>query len=317
MGNIAVFIETKDKEIKKSMFGVITAVKSDGNELFGIVLDGNAESYKESLQEYGINKVVALSADSPTEEYDPEVFAGAITDAMKALDIKTIAGVTSAIGKDLLPRLAAELNAACVLDCIAIDLAEQTAAKSNYSGKTLAKIKLSGEFFVYGVRPNAISAEPSPVTAEVVAHKAAVQNQGRLVVKEVKASANKGIDLTEAEIIISGGRAIGSADNFKILNDCAETLGAAVGASRAAVDADYAPMSIQVGQTGKTVGPKLYIACGISGAIQHLAGMKTSKVVVAINKDDQAPIFKKCDYGIVGDLFEVVPALTEAVKNIG
>jgi electron transfer flavoprotein alpha subunit len=317
MGNIAVFVETKDKEIKKSVFGAVTAVRGDGNELFGIVLDGNAESYKESLQEYGISKVVALSADSPTEEYDPEVFAGAIADAMKALDIKVIAGVTSAIGKDLLPRLAAALNAACVLDCVAVDLAEQTVVKSNYSRKTLAKVKLSGEFFVYGIRPNSISAEPAPVTAEVIEHKAAVQNSGKLVIKEVKASTSKGVDLTEAEIIISGGRAMSSADNFKILNDCAEALGAAVGASRAAVDADFAPMSIQVGQTGKTVGPKLYIACGISGAIQHLAGMKTSKVIVAINKDDQAPIFKKCDYGIVGDLFEIVPALTEAVKNIG
>ena len=279
------------------------------------MLDGNAESYKDSLQEYGINKVVDLSADSPTAEYDPEVYAKAIVDACKAHDIKIITGLNSAIGKDILPRLAAELDAACIMDCVSVNVADKTVVKSNYSGKTIAKVTLSGEYTVYGIRPNAITAVPAPVTAEIIAHKASVQNTGRLVIKEVKASTNKGIDLTEAEVIISGGRAMGSKDNYKILYDCAEVLGAAVGASRASVDADYAPQSIQVGQTGKTVSPKLYIACGISGAIQHLAGMKTSQVIVAINKDAEAPIFKKCDYGIVGDLFKIVPELTEALKS--
>ncbi len=315
MEKVGVFIETKDKEMKMSILGVITGVRGEGFELYAFVLDGNAESYKDSLQEYGINKVVDLSADSPTAEYDPEVYAKAIVDACKGLDIKIIAGVNSAIGKDILPRVAAELNAACILDCVSVNLAEKTVVKSNYSGKTIAKVRLSGEYFVYGIRPNAITAEPAPVTAEVIAHKAPVQDEGRLVIKEVKAGTSKGVDLTEAEIIISGGRAMGSKDNYKILFDCAEVLGAAVGASRASVDADYAPQSIQVGQTGKTVSPNIYIACGISGAIQHLAGMKTSKVIVAINKDPDAPIFTKCDYGIVGDLFKIVPELTEALKR--
>ncbi len=315
MNKIAVFIETKNSEIKNSIFGVITAAQGEDHELYGMVLGGSAEKYKDQLQKYGISKVVDLSADSPCEEYDPEVYAKSIADAMKHFEIKTLVGVASAIGKDLLPRLTGELNAACIMDCVSIDLSEQTVIKSNYSGKTLAKIKLSGEYFVYGIRPNAITAKESPATAEIISHKAPVQNQGRLVIKEIKATENKGVDITEANVIISGGRAMGSKDNFKILYECAEVLGGAVGASRAAVDADYAPMSIQVGQTGKTVGPGLYIACGISGAIQHLAGMKTSKIVVAINKDDQAPIFKKCDYGIVGDLFEVVPELTKALKQ--
>ena len=315
MEKIGIFIETKDKEIKKAIFGVITGVRGEGSELYAFVLDGNAESYKDSLQEYGVNKVVDLSADSPTAEYDPEVYAGAIVDACKAQDIKIIAGLNSAIGKDILPRLAAELDAACIMDCVSVDVADRTVVKSNYSGKTVAKVKLSGECFVFGIRPNAINAEPAPATAEIIAHKAAVQNTGRLVIKEVKASTSKGVDLTEAEVIISGGRAMGSKDNFKILFEAAEVLGAAVGASRAAVDADFAPQSMQVGQTGKTVSPNLYIACGISGAIQHLAGMKTSKVIVAINKDAEAPICGKCDYGIVGDLFKIVPELTEALKS--
>ena len=315
MEKVGIFIETKDKTIKKSIFGVITGVRGEGYELYGLVLDGNAENYKDSLQEYGINKVVNISADSPTAEYDPEVYADAVVDACKNLDIKIVAGLTSAIGKDILPRLAAELDAACIMDCVSVNVADKTVVKSNYSGKTIAKVKLSGECFVYGIRPNSITAEPAPVTAEVITHKAAVQNTGRLVIKEVKASTNKGVDLTEAEIIISGGRAMGNKDNFKMLFECAELLGAAVGASRAAVDADYAPQSMQVGQTGKTVSPNLYVACGISGAIQHLAGMKTSKVIVAINKDPEAPIFKKSDYGIVGDIFKVVPEITTALKS--
>lgn len=315
MEKIGIFIETKDKEIKKPIFGVITGVCGEDFELYALVLDGNAESYKDSLQEYGINKVVDISADSPTTEYDPEVYAKAIAETLKNFDIKIVAGLTSAIGKDILPRVAAVFNAACVIDCVSVNLAEKTVSKSNYSGKTLAKVKLSGEYFVYGIRPNSITPEPAPATAELLSFKAAVQNSGRLVIKEVKASTSKGVDLTEAEIIISGGRAMGTKDNFKVISECAEVLGAAVGASRAAVDADYAPQSMQVGQTGKTVSPNLYVACGISGAIQHLAGMKTSKVIVAINKDPEAPIFKKCDYGIVGDLFKIVPELTEALKS--
>ena len=315
MEKVGIFIETKDKALKKSIFGVITGVRGEGYELYGLVLDGNAENYKDSLQEYGISKLVNISADSPTAEYDPEVYADAVVDACKNLDIKIVAGLTSAIGKDILPRLAAELDAACIMDCVSVNVADKTVVKSNYSGKTIAKVKLSGECFVYGIRPNSITAEPAPATAEVITHKAAVQNTGRLVIKEVKASTNKGVDLTEAEIIISGGRAMGNKDNFKMLFECAELLGAAVGASRAAVDADYAPQSMQVGQTGKTVSPNLYVACGISGAIQHLAGMKTSKVIVAINKDPEAPIFKKSDYGIVGDIFKVVPEITTALKS--
>jgi electron transfer flavoprotein alpha subunit len=315
MENIGIFIETKDKEIKKAVYGVITGMRGEGFKLYAFVLDGNAGSYKESLQEYGIEKIVDLSADSPTEDYDPEVYAGAIVDVCKALDINIIAGLNSAIGKDILPRLAAELDAACIMDCLSVNTGDKIVEKSNYSGKAIAKVRLSGESFVFGIRPNSISAESAPATAEIIAHKAPVRNTGRLVIKEVKESTSKGVDLTEAEIIISGGRAMGSKDSFKILFEAAEVLGAAVGASRAAVDADYAPQSMQVGQTGKTVSPKLYIACGISGAIQHLAGMKTSKVIVAINKDAEAPIFGKCDYGIAGDLFNIVPELTEALKR--
>ena len=141
-----------------------------------------------------------------------------------------------------------------------------------------------------------------------------MQDPAKLVIKEVKQSQSTAVDLTEANVIITGGRPIAAAENYKILRECADAVGAAVGASRAAVDAGYAPHSMQVGQTGKTVSPKLYVGCGLSGSVQHFAGMKTSKVIVAINTDKDAPIFGKCDYGIVGDLFEVVPVLTEVLK---
>ncbi|MCP4694649.1 MAG: electron transfer flavoprotein subunit alpha/FixB family protein [Desulfobacterales bacterium] len=155
----------------------------------------------------------------------------------------------------------------------------------------------------------------APRDAEILTHAAKVQDDGRLRIKEIRKTAAGVADLTEADMIITGGRPMGSSDNFKVLDRCAEVLGAAVGASRAAVDAGYASHAMQVGQTGKTVSPKLYIGCGLSGSVQHFAGMKTSKVIVAINTDKTAPIFEKSDYGIEGDLFEVVPVLTEVLSR--
>ena len=176
-------------------------------------------------------------------------------------------------------------------------------------------MKLTGDIQLIGLRPNVIEAVEKPVSGEVVAFAPEPVPSDGFKVLEVKKGGAGAVDLTEAEIIITGGRPMDSADNFKLLHACAEVLEGAVGASRAAVDAGFAPHSIQVGQTGKTVSPKLYIGCGLSGSVQHFAGMKTSRVIVGINTDKDAPIFSKCDYGIVGNLFEVVPALTEALKK--
>jgi electron transfer flavoprotein alpha subunit len=201
-------------------------------------------------------------------------------------------------------------------DCVAVDFAEKTVRKSHFSGKTVAAIRLNADVVLATIRPNAIEPVSAAVDAEVLDFAPAVSDPGRVNIVEAKLAGSDKMDLTEAGIIITGGRPIGSAENYKILEECAAALGAAaVGASRAAVDAGFAPHSMQVGQTGKTVSPKLYIGCGLSGSVQHFAGMKTSKVIVAINTDKDAPIFEKCDYGIIGDLFEVVPALTEALKE--
>jgi len=316
MSNIGVLIETGDDGVKEANFGVITAARGDGShEIHAFVPAASAESCKNMLAEYGVQKVVELSADGGDLTSNPDLRAGALADAIDHFDITALLGLSSSGGRDLLARLAALKDAPLVQDCIRIDLAAKTVIKSHFSGKTLATIKFNSDPFLCGLRPNAIEVQAAPCQAEVISYRAAVQDTGKLVVKEIKQSQSKAVDLTEANVIITGGRPMASEDNYKLLRQCADLMGAAVGASRAAVDAGYAPHSMQVGQTGKTVSPKLYIGCGLSGSVQHFAGMKTSKIIVAINTDLDAPIFGKCDYGIVGDLFEVVPVLTEVLKE--
>lgn len=316
MSNIGILIETGDDGVKEANFGVITAARGDGsNEIYAFISGASGESCKSVLQEYGVQKVVELSAAGGDLTSSPDLRAEALADAIDHFDITALMGLSSAGGRDILARLAALTDAPLVQDCVGIDLAAKTVTKSHFSGKTLATIKFNSRPYLCGLRPNAIEAQAAPCEAEVISYQAAVQDPGKLVIKEVKQSPSTAVDLTEANIIITGGRPIASEDNYKILRQCADLLGAAVGASRAAVDAGYAPHSMQVGQTGKTVSPKLYIGCGLSGSVQHFAGMKTAKIIVAINTDQDAPIFGKCDYGIVGDLFEVVPVLTEVLKE--
>jgi len=316
MSNIGVLIETGDDGVKEANFGVITAARGDGShEIHAMVSGVSAESCKSILAEYGVNKVVELSAAGGNLSSSPDLRAAALADAIDHFDISALLGLSSAGGRDILARLAALMDAPLIQDCIGVDLGAQTVTKSHFSGKTLATIKFNSNPYICGLRPNAIEVQAAPCEAEVIRYEAAVQDPGKLVIKEVKQSQSTTVDLTEANVIVTGGRPIGSPENYKILRQCADLVGAAVGASRAAVDAGFAPHSMQVGQTGKTVSPKLYIACGLSGSVQHFAGMKTSKVIVAINTDIDAPIFGKCDYGIIGDLFEVVPVLTEVLKE--
>ncbi|MBC75774.1 MAG: hypothetical protein CME64_07145 [Halobacteriovoraceae bacterium] len=220
----------------------------------------------------------------------------------------------------MMPRLATQFDAGLASDVVNFIFEGDnfSATRPLFAGKCLAKVEIQGPkpHFV-SVRPNALGMPESPAGGSAEAAEASVDAGNiRAAIKEIIASASEKADLTEANIIISGGRAMKNSENFSILHECAEVIGATVGASRAAVDSGYASPDMQVGQTGKTVSPSLYIACGISGAIQHLAGMRTSKVIVAINSDPDAPIFTKADYGIVGDLFKIVPILTEELKKI-
>jgi electron transfer flavoprotein alpha subunit len=213
----------------------------------------------------------------------------------------------------LLPRIAAGLNAPLVMDCSAIDLAAHTAQKSQFSGRTIATLKTRGNFHLYGIRPNAIEAVPAFCRADVVSFQAEIKKAG-LTVKELKQGGSSGVDLTEADVILAGGRGLENSENFSLLFECAQMMGAAVGASRVAVDEGWVPYAMQVGQTGKTVSPKVYIACGISGSVQHFAGMKTAAMIMAINKDPEAAIMKRCDYFVAADLFEIIPALSARLK---
>ena len=315
MEKIGILIELKDGNIKKTNFGVITLARQPGCELYALVLNGDAAAYQEQLQQYGIGKIVDLTSGEGALAWNPDQWARAIIAAMNQFGITTLCGLTSARGKELLPRVAAYLDAPLVMDCVDLNLSGRTVKKSQFSGKTIATIQVNGNRFIFGIRPNAIDAKPAPCEAEVIAFQTDVESAG-LVVKDIKQQDQSGIDLTEADIIISGGRGMEKPENFEILFECANVIGAAVGASRAAVDAGWAPHSMQVGQTGATVSPKVYIACGISGSVQHFAGMKTAGLIIAVNTDAEANISQKCDYYIVADLFEIVPLLTRELKLV-
>ncbi|MEJ2155526.1 MAG: electron transfer flavoprotein subunit alpha/FixB family protein [Desulfobacteraceae bacterium] len=316
MATIGVLIETEEGKVKETNFGVLTAARQTGSDtIIALLLDGSADNAKDVLGQYGAGKVVQVSVSSGDMSTSPDLAARALAAAIENFSLDALFGLASAIGRDLFARLAALKDLPLVSDCVAVDLAAKTVKKSHFSGKTTATIKLSAEVLLFALRPNAVEAVEAPTEAAVETFAAAVEDPGQVKVVETKKEAADSVDLTEAAVIVTGGRPIAKAENYKILEECAHLLGGTIGASRAAVDAGFAPHSMQVGQTGKTVSPRLYIGCGLSGSVQHFAGMKTSKVIVAINTDKDAPIFEKCDYGIVGDLFEVVPALTEVLKE--
>ena len=314
MSKIGVFIETADQAIKQSVPGVISAALR-GGDVVGFVLDGRAEKYKENLGKYGMTELVNLSSPDIEFSKQPEAAGEALAQGVKAFGVTALLGVSSPTGNDLLARTAMVLKAPLVLDCIDINFQENTVRKSHFSGKAIATLEMTATPFVIGIRPNSFDAIPKPAVCIVTDHYVTNHTDDAITITALEKAGSGQKDLTEANVIITGGRPIGSSENFKLLEACAKVLDAAVGASRAAVDSGYAPHSMQVGQTGKIVSPKLYIGCGLSGSVQHFAGMKTSNVIVAINTDKDAPIFTKSDYGIIGDLFEVVPALTEALKK--
>ncbi|NBX93154.1 MAG: electron transfer flavoprotein subunit alpha/FixB family protein [Proteobacteria bacterium] len=310
--------EHKDGQLKKASLEMLSECLRQGTQPTCILLGhGALEAAAGELGKAGASKVVILE-HAELASYSSEGFANALYGYLSKQSPSVIMAGASWQGKDYLPRLSAKFNAGLASDCTEFKLSGNSATvrRPVFAGKCSQAVSFSSGPAIFSVRPNVLAVGGDQSTTPQIEKVAADVGQIRAKVTEVLSSGQKKVDLTEADIIVSGGRSLKSADNFKLLFDCASVVGAAVGASRAAVDAGYAPHDMQVGQTGKTVSPKLYVACGISGAIQHLAGMRTSKVIVAINKDPEAPIFQKADYGIVGDLFEVVPHLTEELKKL-
>lgn len=306
MSKAGIVIEMENGAVKETSLGVMTAARDQ--TIHALVMDNVAAAAKDILAEYGAAAIIRIKGDLSSS---PDLQAHALVDAIREYSLKALLGTASTIGKDLFARAAAIMDQPLVSDCLEVNLADRIVKKSHFSGKTIATLKVNADTFLCTIRPNAIEPLASPAEGEFLEYEPGVSDPGLTKIVAVKQAEGGKLDLTEAPIIITGGRAIKAAENYSMLEACADKLGAAVGASRAAVDAGYAPHSMQVGQTGKTVSPRLYIACGVSGAVQHFAGMKTSRVIVAVNEDKDAPIFAKCDYGIVGDIFDVVPKLTE------
>jgi electron transfer flavoprotein alpha subunit len=317
---ILAVIEQREGILKRSAFETIGMAKKIANELkleAEAVVVGDEISNIEEIGKYGISKVTHYkSAD--LVNYSSSAYKNAIADYAKDSDADYLLLSNTALGKDLAPGLAIKLGAGCVMDCINIDSSsgELVCTRPVYAGKALVDVKCNSDKKVITIRPNVFKAQASDNSSPVDIQIKEVNSpdlKSRVV--EFKKSEGK-LDVAEADIIVSGGRGMKGPENFHLIEKLAESLDAAVGASRAVVDAGWRPHSEQVGQTGKTVSPTLYVACGISGAIQHLAGMSSSKYIVAINKDKDAPIFNVADYGIAGDVFEVLSVLTEEIEKV-
>ena len=315
MKNIGIIIELDKGKIKETNFGMITLAGGKDTQSFAFVMDADAQALKKDLELFGITKIVDVSLAKGLEN-NPAVRAKAIINAIKEYDIRAVFGLSTAMGKDLLPRIAALLEVPLVMDCFNVDLEQNLVKTSRYSGKTIATIKITGQVMVLGVRPNAVEPLKAKVSSEVLAFDGTdVVSKCLKVIKTCEADKTTKINLPEADVIIAGGRGMKNGENFTLLSRCAEKLNAAVGASRVAVDSGWVPYSMQVGQTGEKVSPKVYIACGISGSIQHFAGMKTSGLVIAINTDQNAAIMSNCDYYVKADVLEIITKLTEVLEN--
>lgn len=319
MSKVLVFSEFQASGLKRSSQELLQFAASTGRPVVALALGSSAFQAAAQLAHHGAQEVLVCK-DPAYDAYNPELFAAAVAEAIKTTGATLVLASASSAGKDLFPRVAAKLGAGMVSDGTALTVSGEVVRvkKPLYSGKCFA----TATFENSTVKIVLMRANQLPVVAADTSKTVAVTEQAfekpnlTTLVKEIVRGAAEKLDLTEANIIVSGGRGLKEATNFSLLNDLAAVLGATVGASRAVVDAGWVGHSMQVGQTGKTVAPTLYIAVGISGAIQHLAGMSGSKVIVAINSDPNAPIFQKATYGIVGDAFEVVPKLTEEFKKL-
>jgi electron transfer flavoprotein alpha subunit len=316
--------EQRDGEIRKITYEIVSEGRriadALGQEVTVLLLGNNIKEKAAELGHYGADKVM-VAEDPRLETYTSDAYVSVISELVKAADPAVLLIGASFQGKDLSARLSGKLGVGMAQDCTAFSIEDGNlvAIRPIYAGKAYAKVTFENSWpQMATARPKVMSInEPDTSKSADVLDAAFSLDDSVLKTKvlDVLKDESGTVDLTEADKIVSGGRGMKGPENYNILEELASLIGATVGASRSAVDAGWRPHSDQVGQTGKVVSPNLYVACGISGAIQHLAGMSTSKVIVAINKDEDAPIFQKADYGVVGDLFDVVPALTEEIKK--
>ena len=320
MGNVLVFAEHQHHKFSKTTLVAVAAGKEaagkSGGECYAAVLGKGVDDLGAELAEYGVKKVFVID-DPALEHYLSDAHAAALAQLAKEKGVDVLIATATAVGKDLLPRVAALLGAGMASEVVAFD-ADGTFQRPMYAGNANATVAIEGTPKVVTVRATAFDPAAKGGKGDVEKVSATIDAASK-VAKFISFSETKSDRpvLTEARIVVSGGRALKSGENFKtVLEPLVDVLGAAMGASRAAVDAGFVPNDLQVGQTGKVVAPELYIAVGISGAIQHLAGMKDSKVIVAINKDEEAPIFQVADYGLVADLFKAVPELKDEIQKL-
>jgi len=324
MADMFAFAEARGGELRKVAFEAVAAARhaadaTGGGQVQALVMGAPGIAARaEALGRFGADLVTVVE-HAGLERYAPEAFAATSAERIKAGSYRAAFFSASAEGRDLAPRVAARLGVGLASDVIGFEIKGDAvlAEHPGYTGKVIVTLRLTGTPAIVSLRPGAVPAAEQPRSAKIETASSAVDpGAGRVVVTELAQQAGAKLDLGEAPVIVSGGRGLRAAEHFKLVEDLADAFGnAAVGATRAVTDDGWRPATDQIGQTGRVVSPDLYVAVGISGAIQHLAGMRTAKTIVAINKDKDAPIFKVADYGIVGDLFEVLPRLTEAVRK--
>ena len=319
-GEVLVLAESSGPAFRKAAFEAVTEGRRLADLLnvseYALAIGSGLKDRADELGKYGADKVILV--DNPSLSlFNPDYYRQIALEAIRQVGPSIVLAAATSTGKDLAPRLAIHLGTAVASECTQLELenGKLVATRPAYAGKVLFKVRVNSSPSIATLRPNVFTAkEAVPRKKPTVERIEFSRPDSRMVVKEFVTQGAKRLDLTEASVIVSGGRGMGGPQNYKILEELAEVMGGVVGASRASVDAGWRPHSDQVGQTGRTVSPTLYIAAGISGAIQHRVGMINSEVIVAINKDPEAPIFGFADYGIVGDVFQVVPALTREMK---
>lgn len=319
MSKILVYLEAHNEGLKRISYELITAARElvGAENVIGVIFDAS-ESQIQTSGSYGLSKVLVIKNSSLTS-YSSSAIASSISQVASAEGCNVVLFPANSHGLELAPRTAIKLDAGYISDCIWLDYngGDIIASKPVYAGKAIIKTKIEKSYKVFALRPNIFTANEANSTSVSISDFSANISDKDLKVKIVGLSKNEGkLDVSEADKVVSGGRGLKGPENFYLVEDLAKSINGAVGASRAVVDAGWRPHGEQVGQTGKAVSPNLYIALAISGAVQHLAGMSSSKIIVAINKDKDAPIFKVADYGIVGDIFDVVPKLTAKINSL-